>query len=145
MEWLVELLNNEHFVWGVMSVLIFAFTQVLKLPIKHFTKKIENERFKKIANISILVLAYGIAVLLDFLFAHFYLHTDLNLMRAFYSWSGSSAVYSFIERFFGKKVENEHETAEGQAVKLLFGSVAKDNKVDKNDKTAVDEFLEKVK
>ena len=48
MEWFFELLNNKTFVWCAMSVIIFALTQVLKLPIKHFTKNIENKRLKKL-------------------------------------------------------------------------------------------------
>ena len=140
MEWFLELLNNELFVWGAMAVLIFAFTQALKMPIKHFTAKIGNQRVKKLANASILVLAFGVAVLLDFCFAYFYLKQGVNVMRAFYSWTGSSAVYSFIERFFGVKIANPHKTQEGEAVTEMVGEVVSDGKIDKNDKHAVKDF-----
>jgi hypothetical protein len=145
MEWFLELLNNELFVWGAMAVLIFAFTQFLKLPIKHFTAKIENQRVKKLANASILVLAFGMAVLLDFLFAYFYLNQSVNILRAFYSWTGSSAVYSFIERFLGVKISNPMKTEEGEAVVEAVAEVTKDGKIDENDKHAVKDFWNMVK
>lgn len=140
MEWFFELLNNEIFVWGAMAVIIFAFTQFLKLPIKHFTSKIGSKRGKKLANASILVLAFGVAVLLDFLFAYFYLKEGVDLLRALRNWTGSSAVYSLIERFFGVKVENPMETEEGKAVVDMATEACADNKLDKNDKGAVKEF-----
>ena len=145
MEWLLELLENQTFVWGAMAVLIFAFTQVFKLPIKHFTKNIPSERGKKIANISILVLAFGFAVLLDFLFAYFYLKSDLDLLRALSNWSGSSLVYSIVERFLKKKVENPLDTEEGKATAELIKNVVADGKVTAKDKTAMQEFIDKVK
>ena len=140
MEWFFELLNNEIFVWGAMAVIIFAFTQFLKLPIKHFTSKIESKRGKKLANASILILAFGVAVLLDFLFAYFYLKEGVDLLRALRNWTGSSAVYSLIERFFGVKVDNPMETEEGKAVVDLATEACADKKIDKNDKGAVKEF-----
>lgn len=145
MEWFLELLNNDVFVWGAMAVIIFAFTQLLKLPIKHFTSKIKNVRVKKLANISILILAFALSVLLDFLFAYFYLKEGVDLLRALRNWTGSSAVYSLIERFFGVKVENPMETEEGEAVVDCVTEVCADKKVDKNDKGAVKEFWERVK
>ena len=44
---MAELLKNEYFVGVVMAVIIFAFTQVLKMPIKFLTAKIKNERTRK--------------------------------------------------------------------------------------------------
>lgn len=145
MEWFFELLNNETFVWCAMSVIIFALTQVLKLPIKHFTKNIENKRLKKLANSTILVVAFGLAVLLDFTFAYFYLKQGVNLMRAFVSWTGSSAVYSFVERFFGVKTENPFKTEEGELVEDMVQEVIADGKIDEQDKHAVKDFWNKVK
>ena len=144
MEWFLELLNNDVFVWGAMAVIIFAFTQFLKLPIKHFTSKIENVRVKKLANASILILAFAVAVLLDFLFAYFYLKEGVDLLRALRNWTGSSAVYSLIERFLGVKVENPMETEEGKAVVDMANEVCADNKIDNNDEGAVREFWYRV-
>ena len=145
MEWFLELLNNANFVWGAMAVIIFAFTQLFKLPIKHFTSKIGNVRAKKLANISILFLAFALAVLLDFLFAYFYLKEGVDLLRALRNWSGSSVVYSFIERFFGVKVENPMDTEEGEAVVDCVTDICEDNKVDNDDKGALEEFWDRVK
>jgi hypothetical protein len=145
MEWLLELLKNDTFVWGAMAVIIFAFTQALKLPIKHFTAKIEGDRARKIANISILLLAFGVAVLLDFLFAYFYLKEGVDLLRVARNWTGSSAVYSIIERFLGKKVENPMNTDEGKTVVDLVEDVTEDGKIDDNDKHAVKDFWDRVK
>lgn len=145
MEWFLELLKNDIFVWGAMSVVIFAVTQALKLPIKHFTAKIGSERVKKLANTSILILAFAVAVLLDFLFSYFYLKQGIDLVRVFRYWSGSSAVYSIVERFLGKKIENPMKTEEGKATVEMVGKVVADNKVDKSDSPALNEFWDRVK
>lgn len=41
-EFFKKLLSNDYFVWCGMAVIIFALTQLLKLPIKHWTKNIKN-------------------------------------------------------------------------------------------------------
>ena len=55
MLWIKQLLSNEYFVWCAMAVIIFALTQVLKLPIKYFTNKIDNQRVRRMVNATILL------------------------------------------------------------------------------------------
>lgn len=150
MEFIHKLLNNEYFVWGAMAVIIFAVTQGLKwLLVKPYTNKL-NKKAKNIVNSVILLIAFGCAVGVEFLYAHFYLKTGIDLARAVSGWGGASLVYDLFERivkFFGKQTntENPYETKAGEAVKELVEEISKDGKVDENDKHAVADFWNKVK
>ena len=51
----------------IMTTLVFVILALLKKPIKALTKKIQNEQLRKLANKSIILLAFGLAVGLWFL------------------------------------------------------------------------------
>ena len=51
----------------IMTTLVFVIIALLKKPIKALTKKIQNEKLRKLANKSIILLAFGLAVGLWFL------------------------------------------------------------------------------
>ena len=140
-----KLLNNEYFVWCAMAVIIFALTQVLKLPIKHFTNKISNKRARKMVNATILLIPFVLGVLLDFVYSTYYLHGAFSVINGFGYGTAGVSLYGVIERFFKVKVENPYETEEGKAVTSLVETVVADGKVDENDKKAVNEFLNMVK
>lgn len=148
MEWLVELLKNEYFVWGAMAVIVFAVTQGLKwLFVKPFTKKL-NDKAKNIINSVILIIALGAAIGVEFLYSHFFLQETINITRALGGWGGASTVYAVFERFIkifsGKEVDlgNPYTTEVGKETVELVEEVAKDGKVDANDKPAVESYLE---
>ena len=147
MDWLLELLKNEYFVWGAMAVIVFAITQGLKwLLVKPFTKKL-NEKAKNIINSVILIIAFGAAVGIEFLYAQYFLGETLNLARALSGWGGASTVFAVFERIvkmFDKnaKVENPFDTEIGNATVDFVESVAQDGKFDSNDKPALDNYLE---
>lgn len=141
MEVIKQLLSNDYFVWCAMAVIIFLVTQVLKLPIKAATKHIKNERARKIANATILLIPFGLGVLFEFLYTTYYLHTVFTVIAGLGYGTAGISLYGVIERFFKVKVENPYETTEeGQAVQELVDKIQDDGKIDKSDLSAVDEF-----
>ena len=145
MEWFTNLLNNTYFIWCAMAVIIFIATQIIKLPIKHFTNKIKNERARKIVNSVILLIPFALGVVGEFLYNTYYLHTAFTVITGLGYGSAGIALYGIIERFFKVKIENPYDTEEGKAVTELVDEVTKDGVVDGNDVSAVNEFLDKVK
>lgn len=145
MEWAFELLKNEYFVWCAMAVIIFALTQVLKLPIKYFTKKISNQRVRRMVNATILLIPFALGVLVDFLYSTYYLHSAFTIITGLGYGTAGISLYGAIERFFKVKTENPYETEAGKAVTELVEEISADGKVDGNDKHAVADFWNKVK
>lgn len=145
MEWVFELLKNQYFVVGGMAVIVFALTQLLKMPIKHFTKLIQNERVRKMANATILLIPFALGVVLDFFYSTYYLATAFSVINGLGYGSAGVSLYGIVERFFKVKVENPYETEEGKMALEFVSEVAKDGKVDKADKHAVKDFWDKVK
>lgn len=145
MEWVFELLKNDYFVWCAMAVIIFALTQVLKLPIKACTKHISNERLRRIVNSTILLIPFALGVFADFLYSNYYLHTAFTVITGLGYGTAGISLYGAIERFFKVKTENPYNTEAGKAVTELVEEISADGKVDGNDKHAVADFWNKVK
>ena len=145
MEFIHKLLNNEYFVWCAMAVIIFALTQVLKLPIKYFTKKISNQRVRRMVNATILLIPFALGVFVDFLYSTYYLHSAFTIITGLGYGTAGISLYGAIERFFKVKTENPYETEAGKAVTELVEEISKDGKVDGEDKHAVKDFWDKVK
>lgn len=139
-----NLLHNQYFVGCAMAVIIFVATQIIKLPIKHFTNKIKNERARKIVNAIILLIPFGLGVLLDFLFSTYYMHEAFTVIKGLGYGTAGISLYGIIERFFKIKIKNPYDTAEGKAVTEFVDDITKDGKVDASDNSAVQEFLDKV-
>lgn len=145
MEVIKQLLSNDYFVWCAMAVIIFLVTQVLKLPIKHCTKKIKNERARKIVNATILLIPFCLGVLAEFLYTTYYLHTAFTVIAGLGYGTAGVSLYGIIERFFKVKVDNPYETTEeGKAVQELVEKVQDDGKIDKSDLSAVDKFWQAI-
>lgn len=145
MEWVHELFKDVYFVWGAMAVIIFALTQVLKLPIKAFTKHICNERVRKMVNATILLLPFGLGIALDFVYSTYYLHGVFSVINGLGYGTAGISLYGVVERFFKVKIPNPYKTEEGQAVVELVEDVVADGKVDGKDKNAVKDFMKMVK
>lgn len=145
MEWFFELLKNDYFVWCAMAVIIFALTQVLKLPIKACTKHIKNERVRRMVNATILIIPFALGVFADFLYSTYYLQTAFTVITGLGYGTAGISLYGAIERFFKVKTDNPYETEAGKAVTELVEEISKDGKVDGNDKHAVADFWNKVK
>lgn len=148
-EWLHEILINDGFIWGAMAVIIFFVTQVLKLPIKVCTKRIKNERVRKIVNATILLIPFGLGVLFEFLYTQYCpldyrAHEYFSVITGLGYGTAGISLYGVIERFFKVKIPNAYDTAEGKAVTDLVGNITIDGKVDGKDKSAVQEFLDQI-
>lgn len=142
---LLQLLNNSYFVWGSMALIIFIATQILKMPIKACTKHIKNDRARKIANATILLIPFALGVLCDFLYSTYYLHTMFSVITGLGYGTAGISLYGIIERFFKVKTNNPYETEQGQEVLSLIGNISKDGKFDNQDTNAIKEFYAKVK
>jgi archaellum biogenesis protein FlaJ (TadC family) len=138
-----DILTNQYFVVGVMSVLIFTLTQLFKYPIKAVTKRIKNDRARRIANITILLIPFALGVVLEFVYSTYIMHTPSSQFVGLGYGTAGVSLYSVIERFF--KVPNPYNTADGEAVTQLVDDVRKDGEVDEKDRDAIKEFWEKVK
>lgn len=139
---MAELLNNQLFIMGVISTVIFALTQGLKQLIKFASKRIEDERGRRMVNATILLIPFALGVLAEFLYGGLYLHTAFNLFHAISYGAGAISVYGVVERFF--KVKNPYDTAEGKEALALVANISKDGKLDKGDISAVEKFMNKV-
>ena len=140
-----SLLRNDYFVWCAMAVIIFALTQVLKLPIKYFTKKIGNERVRRMVNTTILLIPFAVGVIIDFVYSTYYLHGAFSIINGLGYGTAGISLYGAIERFFKVKTENPYDTETGKAVTGFVEEISEDGKVDGNDKHAIKDFWEKVK
>ena len=140
-----NLLHNEYFVGCAMAVIIFGLTQLLKLPIKHFTSKIVNERARKIVNATILLIPFILGVVFEMVFSTYYLEVTISIVRGLSYGTAGISIYSLFERFLKVKIDNPYETEEGEAVQELIENVTADGQVDEGDSAAVQEFFSKVK
>ena len=140
-----QLLKNDYFMWCTMAVIIFGLTQLLKLPIKYFTKKLSNERTRRMINATILLIPFALGVLAEFLYSTYYLHTAFTVITGLGYGTAGVSLYGVIERFFKVKIENPFDVDGGIQVAELVEEVSKDGKIDENDKHAVADFWNKVK
>ena len=147
---MAELLNNEKIVLIAMGIVAFLVTQGLKWAfVKPFTKNL-NTRAKTIINSVILIIAFGSAVLCEFLYSHFWLHTAIDLTRASYGWGYASGVYGVVEmviRFIkgdNVKLENPYKTEEGKQTTELIEDITKDGKIDKEDSQSMKDYVDKL-
>ena len=144
-ELFMQVMSNAELVVAITGIVIFALTQLLKMPIKHFTNKIENQRIRRIVNITILIIPFALGVGCEFVYSMFVYFDafELGVGIAY----GSSAVfaYSIVERFLKVKLPNPFATEEGKAFLQLVDTVSEDGKIDENDKDAIKAFWDKVK
>ena len=136
-----ELLENEYFVSVAMAVIIFACTQLLKMPIKFATSKIANERVRKIVNGTILLIPFILGVVFDYVYCIAVTHNAFDVINGLGYGTAGISLYGVVERFFKVKVENPYETEEGQQAIELVNKIAEDGKIDEDDKTAISEYL----
>lgn len=135
---MVELLTNQYFVLGAMTIIIFALTQLFKQAIKFFTKKIANERARRMVNATILLIPFALGFVGHYLYDVMYLNLAFDAIVALGYGMGAVSFYGVVERFF--KVKNPYDTAEGKEALNLVNEVVKDGKVDNKDLSAVERF-----
>ena len=144
-ELFMQVMSNAELVVAITGIVIFALTQLFKMPIKHFTNKIKNDRIRRIVNITILVIPFALGVGFEFIYS-MYVYFDAFELGVGIAY-GSSAVfaYSIVERFLKVKLPNPFATEEGKAFLQLVDTVSEDGKIDENDKDAIKAFWDKVK
>ena len=142
MEIIKQLLANQYFVFVGMAVVIFLLTQILKMPIKHFTKKIKIEKTRKLVNSVILLIPFILGVCFEFALC-LYIHTTFSVLEGVKYGATAISLYGAVAQFCGFK--NEYETAQGKEALKLVSEMAKDGKIDKHDTSAIADYLKKVK
>lgn len=138
---MAELLKNKTFVWGAMSLIVLLLSQLLKLPIKALTKKtIKDKTIRDRVNIAIMLIPLALGILCDWLFCTYYAHTLFSVDEGVKVGFSAITLYGILERAFkGKKSKKTTELEE------LGQNVFADGKIDKNDISAVQDYLNKVK
>jgi hypothetical protein len=127
------IIENYGWISIVMVVIDAILVELIKIPIKYLTKKIANEKLKKLANKSIIVISFAIAFGVNFLGAYW-----------FPDYVAYSSKFAMAE---GALANVFYLLGEGvitlpQAKKLAKGadSIAKSNTKEDSEKTAIDEF-----
>lgn len=134
---MVELLNNEYFVWGAMALIVLCLSQLLKLPIKALTKKtIKNENARVRVNTALMLIPLALGVLCDWLFCTLYLHIAFSVIEGVKIGGTAVTLYGVLEKLI-KGVQSKETTATIQ----LVNDITKDGKVDKKDTSTVKDFV----
>ena len=111
---------------------------MIKKPIKALTKRITNEKLRKFANKSIIILAYAISIGLYYLLAWLLpQYVTVDWVQITLSASLAIVAYALGD---GVITKNTAKLAVDDLKEIV-----KDGKVDENDKTAIEEFYDKVK
>ena len=144
-EFILELLSNDYFVLCTMSIIICLITQLLKMPIKLFTNKIKNSKTEDRVTALLMLLPLVLGVLFNFLYNVYYLKIAFSVIEGL-SWGTASIMfYQGFKKVVTGKDATAEEKAEIKNVKDLVENIVKDGKVDKNDTSAISEYLNKVK
>lgn len=140
---LLKMMNLWASDLGVLFILAFAVllvTQVVKQPIKLLFKKIiKNEKVLDRVCAIIILLPLGFGVLADYIMS---LYTDLafDILQGIVIGGVAVAMYALLE----KLIKGNKSTAT-IATQELVDEITEDGKIDNKDKSAVREFLDKVK
>ena len=139
-----ELLSNDYFMLYAMSVIICIVTQLIKMPIKHFTNKIKDATTEKRVTALFMLLPLALGVLFNFLYNTYYLHISFSVVTGL-SWGTTSIMfYQGFRRFITGKEPTAQEVEELQDIKNLANTVGSDGKINVTDTSAVKDFLDKV-
>jgi hypothetical protein len=134
---MVELLNNEYFVWGAMAIIVLCLSQLLKLPIKALTKKtIKSESARVRVNTALMLIPLALGVLCDWLFCTLYLGVAFSVVEGVKVGGTAVTLYGMLEKLI-KGAQSKETTATLE----LVNDITKDGKVDKKDSATVKEFV----
>ena len=136
----MNILGTNWFSWGIMSLIVFGLTFLVKLPIKAITKHIKDERARELVNICIMLVPLALGIFVNFLYAEFICKVAFTLTNGFKVGCGAMTVYAGWEKLIKGKVSKETK-----AVIELGKDIIEDEKVDKKDISAIKEFYNKVK
>lgn len=97
-------------IFGVVVVIVLGLTQLAKIPIKHFTNKIENENLRKKVNMLIMLLPIAFGFLASWILTYF--GFTFSTIAALVWGSSSQVIYEFISRLFRRIKNGEDITTE---------------------------------
>lgn len=116
MSGIIEFLKtNTVAAFWIMAAIVFILTQLIKLPIKAATSKL-NESTRKKVNSLILLLPFVFGIGIEYLYCAYIAGTPFDVVEGVILGGQSIAFYGIVERFFNVKVDNPYTTTEGQAV-----------------------------
>ena len=129
----------------LMSIFTFVVVAVLKFPYKLLTKTIKNERLRKLANIVIIFMAFGVGLGAKLLYDSIIgVTTDNIIIWGLANGAGATFTYAFIEQLTGGKVKSPISNSATKVIIDATQEVLKDGKVDNQDndevKTAVEDL-----
>jgi hypothetical protein len=137
---LVELWAGDLGLLAILGAVVCLITQFVKLPFKALFKKvIKNANVLDRVNAVIILLPLGLGVLADFILSLF-TEMAFDVVQGFIIGGMALAIYALLEKIFKGNMSKQTQSA-----LELTKETLKDGKVDKADKSAVKEFLEKVK
>lgn len=84
-------------------VVVLILSELAKLPIKHFTGKIENENLRKKINAVIMLLPIGFGFLVSWILTYF--GFGFSITAALVWGTTSQVIYEFVSRIF-KRIKN---------------------------------------
>lgn len=99
-----------RWVFVVVVVIVLGLTQLAKIPIKHFTNKIENENLRKKVNMLIMLLPIAFGFLASWILTYF--GFTFSTVAALVWGSSSQVIYELLSRIFRRIKNGENITAE---------------------------------
>ena len=140
METVLELLHNENFVWGAMSVIVLCFSQLLKLPIKVLTSKIADDKVRQAVNTTIMLIPLALGILFDFAFCTMFLEVPFSIEEGIKVGASAVTLYGVLERIIkGATSKKTNDTLD------LVDELLADGKVNGEDISAVEKFYQQGK
>lgn len=152
---MISLLQKQGVMIWLMAAVVFFLTLIIKLPIKHFTNKIGDDKFivvfkkkilvRKLVNSVILLIPFGLGVLTQYIYSICVPDIMFNVITGLAIGTSSMSLYAIIERFFGVKIENDNDSEEGKIIQEAVNSISADKKFDLNDADDIQNALDKLK
>lgn len=97
MEWIINILANKTSVCVVMAVLVVAFCELIKFPVKKFTGKIQDEGVRKLVNGAIIYpVVFALSLFLVWLYCSYYVHCAIDFKMVGIVSGSAVASYSAI-------------------------------------------------
>lgn len=139
---LIQLSGNYGIFIAIMGFIVFGLVYLVRMPIKHFTNKINEEKIRKGVNVVITLIPFGISIGLLFLLAHFVPESFI------FSWRESTligtsaiAIYNVIG---DKRFVNLFKNDQNKITVENITKITNDNKIDNNDKAVVKDAVKEL-
>jgi hypothetical protein len=126
----------------IMSIITCVVVAILKLPFKALTNKIKNEKCRKVVNVFIILLAFGVGIGAKWLFETYLGNGNMDnlIIGGLANGAGATAIYAVIDQLLGNKSPKTIGVA--NSVISATQNVLNDGKVDGADNTTVKSAVE---